>query len=295
MTLVIDMAFVRTKYIKGNPYLYLQESERDGDQVISKHIRYIGKGELGTTTVEERNIIYGSLHDERSNKSIAQDMQQNAKKVYDDPKDWDKTGKNISDLRGWDTTDIKEYREDYARIYYTTEFKLRKTFPKESHSGRIKTLPSMVKKLKKKNVKEPFTHKDFGDIVGTRITFKNTSELKKGVIKVKKNYKVLDTENYVDNPKEGYRSYHFTLEEEGKPIELQLRTENQTRWADWTHDRLYDNISKTKERVGEKGYREAREYSINMSNYYDKLDRGEKAVKPETPDVVKNKMGGGIE
>ena len=49
------MSFIRTKYIKGIPYLYEVESVRIGGKVVQKHIRYIGaaggaRQELGTTT-----------------------------------------------------------------------------------------------------------------------------------------------------------------------------------------------------------------------------------------------------
>lgn len=37
------MAYIRVKWIKGNPYLYEQESYRVGKKVKTRHIRYIGK------------------------------------------------------------------------------------------------------------------------------------------------------------------------------------------------------------------------------------------------------------
>lgn len=38
------MGYIRTKTIKGNDYLYEQESYRVGNQVRTRHIRYVGKG-----------------------------------------------------------------------------------------------------------------------------------------------------------------------------------------------------------------------------------------------------------
>ena len=152
----------------------------------------------------------------------------------------------------------------------------------------------MIKKLKKKNVNEKFTQHNFEDIIGTRLTFKNEKELKKGIKVIRKNFKIREEEDYITKPKGGYRSFHFTIENKGKPIELQFRTPNQTKWADWMHDRLYDNVEKTKKKIGKKGFSIATKYAEKMSKYYEKLDKGIKAIKPKTPEVVKNKLGGGM-
>jgi predicted ABC-type ATPase len=51
------MSFVRAKTIKGHSYLYEQASFRVGGQVVSKHIRYIGKhGGKSTGNMLESNI-----------------------------------------------------------------------------------------------------------------------------------------------------------------------------------------------------------------------------------------------
>lgn len=43
------MAYLRVKWIKGNPYLYEQESYREGDRVRTRHLRYISRQTLATT------------------------------------------------------------------------------------------------------------------------------------------------------------------------------------------------------------------------------------------------------
>ena len=312
------MAYIRTKIIKGKPYTYLQESKRVGKNVVTMHVRYIAQGrketkekfltevtnkdnfdsddnpkhkkKLGTTN----NLIYGSLHDKRSNEKIAKDISKNAKETFNKPNQWEETGKSKSDLQGWDTHHIKTHRKKFVNVFKPTKKQLKKQFPNAKFSGRLKTLSSMIKKLKKKNVNEKFTQHNFEDIIGTRLTFKNEKELKKGIKVIRKNFKIREEEDYITKPKGGYRSFHFTIENKGKPIELQFRTPNQTKWADWMHDRLYDNVEKTKKKIGKKGFSIATKYAEKMSKYYEKLDKGIKAIKPKTPEVVKNKLGGGM-
>jgi N12 class adenine-specific DNA methylase/ppGpp synthetase/RelA/SpoT-type nucleotidyltranferase len=228
-------------------------------------------------TTKEKNVVYGALNDTRNNADIARDMHTDAELV--DKDNWDP---NKNDLPGWDTTDIKEYHDDFEKAYPGLHSKLENTIPDGELSGRVKTLESVVKKLKKKNAKgEPFTQNNMEDIIGMRLTFDNQKDILDAASKIKTNFKVTQDEDYITNPKDGYRSYHLTVEHDGKPAEIQLRTPNQTRWADWMHDTFYDHPAETKAQLGEDGFKRAKEYSLAMGNYYAKLDRGEPAVMPE--------------
>lgn len=292
------MAYVRVKKIKGIPYLYLQTSFRENGQVKTKHVKYIGgdgKYVVPKLNSKQRQVA-GARLDKRSNKRIAQDIKTKSDLVYDDPKKWIKTGKNKSDLRNWDTPDIEKYRQRYVNIFNPMKEELSSVFKKEKIEGRVKTLISVVKKLKKKNVGSEYTQDDFEDIIGTRVTFDNEKDLKKAVVVMRKNFNVKDEEDYISNPKFGYRSYHFTVVKNGLPVEVQFRTNNMTKWADWNHDRLYDNVEETRKRLGDKGFKEAQKYSLEMSEYYAKKDKGFKNIKePVVPKIVKEKLGGGME
>ncbi len=148
-------------------------------------------------------------------------------------------------------------------------------------TGRVKTLESIVKKLKKKNANAPFTQNNMEDIIGMRLTFDKPTDILNAAGEIKHNFKVTQDEDYITHPKDGYRSYHLTVEHDGKPAEIQLRTPNQTKWADWMHDTFYDHPAETKAKLGEDGFKRAKEYALAMSEYYAKLDRGEPAVMPE--------------
>ena len=300
------MVYTRVKWIKGKPYYYEQKSYRVGNQIKTKHIRYIPKGRSSSgknipdspsrateEKIIKRNIVTASKLDKRPNRDIARDMQQNSEVVYDKPSkvdDWAKN-KDRSDLKGWDTTHIKAHVESHEEMQPKVEHKLKRIYPKAEVTGRTKELPSAVGKIKKKNKDEPFTHYDMQDISGTRVTVKDIKSEKDALVKLRKNFKIIEVEDYVSHPnKANYRSIHAIIEYNGKPVELQIRTKNQTIWADWGHDTLYKNTEKTKKRLGEKGWKQANAYSKDMAEYYYAKDRGIKANKPQLPSELKGKV-----
>jgi len=57
---------------------------------------------------------------------------------------------------------------------------------------------------------------------------------------------------------DGYRSIHFVVVARGKPVEVQLRTKAQHRWAGWSHDVVYKGRFKNHDEVRNYG-REAGE------------------------------------
>lgn len=243
-------------------------------------------------TLIESNVVYGATHDPRSNVRIAEDMQTN-EPIVATPQAWDP---DLNDLLGWDTVNIREHHEKFYPAFHDVQQILEELFAREKVEGRVKTLTSVVKKLKKKNIGgEAFTHLNLEDIAGLRVTFKNLGDILPGVEKIHRNLNVIQDEDYITQPKSGYRSYHLTVKHNGYPVEIQLRTPNMTKWADWQHDRIYDNIEDTKRRIGEKGLREVQAYALAMSGYYELLDKGLPATLPPVPPVVVYQLGGGME
>jgi len=242
------------------------------------------------TDIEE-NIIYAAIRDKRSDDVIADDMQSNEPIVIT-KRDWEPSQ---NDLKGWDTTHIKDHQEAFGEVYDKVKSTLDKSFKDEQVEGRVKTLPSIVKKLKKKNIDNgPFTHNNMEDIAGLRVTFDNLDDLKAGVKAIKGKYKIKEDEDYITKPKNGYRSYHLTIEQDGKPLEVQFRTPNMTKWADWTHNTLYDHTDVIKKKVGANGFKELMNYAQAMSDYYAAKDEGKNPDMPEIPKVA-DKVGGGME
>jgi ppGpp synthetase/RelA/SpoT-type nucleotidyltranferase len=65
------------------------------------------------------------------------------------------------------------------------------------------------------------------DLVGTTVAFESLSDLDafKNKVLAGKYGRILDFDDYYESPKDGYRAYHFIIEQSGTPIELQLKTE----------------------------------------------------------------------
>lgn len=53
----------------------------------------------------------------------------------------------------------------------------------------------------------------------------------------------------IDYRHDGYRSVHLVVLVEGKAVEIQIRTANQHRWADWEHDLIYKGRFKNDDEV----------------------------------------------
>ena len=66
-------------------------------------------------------------------------------------------------------------------------------------------------------------------MIGTTIIVDNQQDLESLKDRVERGEfgQVLDFDNYYENPKAGYRAYHFIVDAEGVPTEVQLKTNRQ--------------------------------------------------------------------
>ena len=74
--------------------------------------------------------------------------------------------------------------------------------------------------------------------------------------------KVLDYDDYYTNPNDGYRAYHFIIEQDGIPIELQLKTDRMKEVNILSHD-AYKNKTLNKD------------YMLYLTNLASKADEGD--------------------
>jgi len=116
------------------------------------------------------------------------------------------------------------------------------------------------------------------DLVGTTITFKNAEDLKKFMKKVRRGDlgKVIDFDDYYANPNDGYRAYHFIIEQDGIPIELQLKTDRMKEVNILSHD-AYKNKSLNKE------------YMLYLTSLANEADNGNGFSKEQFNMVMRNK------
>jgi ppGpp synthetase/RelA/SpoT-type nucleotidyltranferase len=167
--------------------------------------------------------------------------------------------------------------------------KLQKEAPSNSVIyGRTKTPFSIFNKLVSNRLLDE--KKGLKDLVGTTISFEDIRDLQRLAKLTRKGYfgKVLDFDNYYEKPNDGYRAFHFIIEQNGVPIELQLKTKRMKDINVLSHDAYKKNKLNT-------------EYMNYLTELGDKADRGDvEAVKRfevemSNPTEVERKLSGGSE
>jgi ppGpp synthetase/RelA/SpoT-type nucleotidyltranferase len=159
-------------------------------------------------------------------------------------------------------------------------------------SGRVKEVESAIGKL----VKKPKygTVEGLKDGSGLRVVCESVADVLASVKAIKARFKTsaADEEDYINNPKEGYRSYHLVIEDEdGLWKEVQVRTPNQDTWANWCHD-VYKPESAEQSAAMAASKDEILGYGRLMSDYYWSKDRGQPPPPPPTcPPVVQATFG----
>ena len=98
--------------------------------------------------------------------------------------------------------------------------------------ARTKTPYSIVNKLVNKRLGT------LTDMIGTTIIVDNQQDLESLKDRVERGEfgQVLDFDNYYENPKAGYRAYHFIVDAEGVPTEVQLKTNRQKALNQISHE-----------------------------------------------------------
>ena len=142
--------------------------------------------------------------------------------------------------------DLKDVAPSHSKIY-----------------ARTKTPYSIINKLIQKRLMNPKT--GLTDLIGTTIVAKD----KKDLDKVKKEIqsgdlgKVIEFEDMYANPKNGYRAYHFLIEKNGMPIEVQVKTKRQKALNELSHEPYKENNLNALK-------------LIKMTEVADKADKGDK-------------------
>ena len=159
--------------------------------------------------------------------------------------------------------EIGQHIAQFVPVLTKAVDQLTELFPGLPVGGRLKETASLVEKLSRQQ--KPI--EEIADIAGARITLDNADDQKLAVERIRRSFQVRDEDDYLTQPKASYRSHHFIAEVDGKPVEIQVRTARQTRWADFAHDTAYKAHGQTPPP-------ELHQYLAEMSNYYACLDGG---------------------
>jgi len=221
----------------------------------------------------------GVKFDKSKYKAIYGDYDKDGTVNIDDANPLDARKKNkVEQVELKDTFDkLLSVKAELDDVMYDAVDTLDKKAPKDADIyARTKTPYSILKKLVEKRMLDP--EKGLTDMVGTTIAVENQKELEQvrddidgGLLG-----KILDRDDYYKSPKAGYKAYHYIVEYQGIPVEVQLKTKTQKKLHEISHE------SYKKGNLNPKGLEK-------MSDLFEKSDRGDALSKKKVKKLLKNK------
>jgi ppGpp synthetase/RelA/SpoT-type nucleotidyltranferase len=157
-------------------------------------------------------------------------------------------------------------------------------------SGRVKAIDSMVGKLARKPELYA-TVSDLNDVSGVRVMTENIDGVFNSLQYIKDNYRVIEEKNNIDVDRDGYRSYHAIIDDNGVKSEIQIRTKSQDVWANYVHDRIYKPKNNKLRKYVNNNKEAITGYIMQMSEYFHNKDSGINEPRPECPQEIQNELG----
>jgi ppGpp synthetase/RelA/SpoT-type nucleotidyltranferase len=164
--------------------------------------------------------------------------------------------------------------------------------PGSEVKGRTKKPDSMLGKVVRKTKYADASQLQDG--TGLRAVVKDIAGVESTVANLREHFKgrILGEDNYISAPQDGgYRSHHMIVKDhDGLAKEIQVRTPNQNKWADWCHD-IYKPHTPAQADALKKHAKEISAFAEKMSDHYFKLDSGKPSQPVPCPSVVKEHFG----
>ena len=183
------------------------------------------------------------------------------------------------------STKSEQLQDKHMPILKEVMGELRNQFPKLDVTGRIKDTHSMLEKTVRKADK----YKDVGDeddVSAMRTLCKDMNQVDEVQEFIKTHYDVVKEENFIKEPEGGYRSIHYTIQDsKGLKSEIQVRTPNQDKWANWAHD-FYKPLTPEMKSYVQENIDQLADYSAKMSDYFYDIDKGKEVEAPECPPAI---------
>lgn len=166
--------------------------------------------------------------------------------------------------------DWEQFLAPYSQAVDELKIKLRgirdqyemvdKHSPIEFVTGRVKPIPSIIDKAKRKSIPFEEIEEKMQDIAGARIMcqFVEDIETVLNLLRSRNDFQIVEERNYISNQKEsGYRSYHIvisypvqTIRGEKKLLaEIQIRTLAMNFWATIEHSLNYKYSGQIPDRI----------------------------------------------
>ena len=157
---------------------------------------------------------------------------------------------------------VKELITKFEHLKY--EHKARGLYcPIEEVSGRVKSVSSILDKLKKKNLELEQMEQELDDIAGIRIICQFVEDIEKvvSIIRFRADMAVREEKDYITNEKtSGYRSYHMIVDYHVQTlngpktlkVEIQIRTMGMNFWSTIEHSLQYKYKQNIPDHIKEK-------------------------------------------
>jgi len=160
-------------------------------------------------------------------------------------------------------------------------------------SGRIKSRKSMLDKLGRK--RKYATINDLDDTSAMTIKVAGIAQTELAKEYVRQNFpNIKGEDDFNKDPLDNYRAHHFdVINDDGTRTEIQIKTENQSKWAEHFHDPLYKRhlLPPDQQKAVAENLDVIREYARQMSEHYYAKDQLQVTPQPLCPPIVLQVMG----
>lgn len=151
-----------------------------------------------------------------------------------------------------------------------------------SVAGRVKEPSHVAEKMVRKSVPLDSIH----DVIGLRLTTPDIETVYRAFDAVAQKFSIQWVDDRIAKPTDGiYRAIHVDAMLDGKHMEIQLRTANQSALAEFMHNTYYKgNLNADDKSL-------ASTYLKKVSNALFRRDNGQKATLPACPPTLLQKIG----
>ena len=120
-----------------------------------------------------------------------------------------------------------EYRETFAGPLREIVEAVRRFAPGAPITHRLKRFETIVEKLRRMTTRLS----GIEDIAGCRVVLPTMREQHEMFARIRAELEVVRDRDYQTAPRDGYRALHVVVRAQGRPVEVQVRTELEDQWA----------------------------------------------------------------
>jgi len=173
-----------------------------------------------------------------------------------------------------DLSILDDYRKSFGIAYEEVVRVIRKKVKLEPTGRPAKSTTAIIEKLRRESVRLSQVQ----DIAGCRVVVSNIRKQNDAVKKFKKFFPSASIIDRRIDPSYGYRAVHIVIKNDGKIIEVQIRTELQHDWADLS-EKLSDKFDPSIKYGG--GNEEIQKLLYDLSSLISKYEEEEINMDPE--------------